>query len=134
RQVLSDGLHFEQSTYYHVYALDLFLHAAVLASLNNVPIPPEFDRTLEKMLDALCLLGRAGMPPRLGDDEGGRLFDQGRKRGEHLLDPLATGAVLFGRGDFKSVAGELREETLWLLCEHGICVFDWLLSETTKYS
>ena len=59
RQVLSDGLHFEQSTYYHVYALDLFLHAAVLASLNNVPIPPEFDRTLEKMLDALCLLGRA---------------------------------------------------------------------------
>src|SRR3989442_8358062 len=106
RQVLSDGLHFEQSTYYHVYALDLFLHAAVLASINDVPIPPEFDRTLEKMLDALCLLGRAGIPPRLGDDDGGRLFDPGGNRGDHLLDPLAAGAGLFGRGDFKSVAGE----------------------------
>jgi len=132
RQVLSDGLHFEQSTYYHVYALDLFLHAAVLASINDVPIPPEFDRTLEKMLDALCLLGRAGIPPRLGDDDGGRLFDPGRNRGEHLLDPLATGAVLFGRGDFKSVAGAVREETLWLLGEQGASEFDRLSAEPPK--
>ena len=36
RQVRSDGLHFEQSIYYHVYALDFFLHAMVLASLNGV--------------------------------------------------------------------------------------------------
>ncbi len=128
RQVLSDGLHFEQSTYYHVYALDLFLHAAVLASLNNVTIPPEFDRTLEKMLDALCLLGRAGTPPRLGDDDGGRLFDPARNHGEDLLDPLATGAVLFGRGDFKSVAGDLREETLWLLGEQGASEFARLVA------
>lgn len=132
QQVLSDGLHFEQSTYYHVYALDLFLHAAVLASINDVPLPPEFDRTLEKMLDALCLLGRVGTPPRLGDDDGGRVFDPARNRAEHLLDPLATGAVLFGRGDFKSIAGELREETLWLLGEQGASEFDRLAAEPPK--
>jgi len=115
RQVQADGFHFEQSTYYHVYALDLFLHAGLLASINDMPIPSDFDHTLERMLDALCLLARAGAPPRLGDDDGGRLFDPRRNHAEHLLDPLATGAVLFKRGDFKYVAGGLREETLWLL-------------------
>lgn len=124
RQVRPDGFHFEQSTYYHVYALDFFLHAGILASLNNFPTIPEFDRTLEKMLDVLCLLGRGGEPPRFGDDDGGRLFDPGRNRAQDLLDPLATGAVLFGRGDFKAVAGGLREETLWLLGKDGVAEFD----------
>jgi glycosyltransferase involved in cell wall biosynthesis len=126
RQVQADGLHFEQSTYYHVYALDFFLHAGMLASINDVPVPPEFERTLERMLDALCTLGRVGAPLRLGDDDGGRVFDPRRNRAEHLLDPLATGAVLFGRGDFKRVASGLREETLWLLGEQGVAEFDRL--------
>jgi len=126
RQVEPDGMHFEQSTYYHVYALDMFLHAGILANANQVRVPPGFDRTLENMLDALLLLTRAGIPPRLGDDDGGRVFDPRRNQAEHLADPLATGAVLFGRGDFKAVAGGLREETLWLLGEEGAGEFDRL--------
>jgi hypothetical protein len=128
RQVQSDGLHFEQSVYYHVYALDFFLHARILASRNGISIPKQFDRTLIKMLDALCLLGRAGVPPRLGDDDGGRLFDPQRNCGEHLLDPLSTGAVLFQRGDFKFLAGDVREETLWLLGPDAAARFDELFS------
>jgi hypothetical protein len=124
RQVLSNGLHFEQSTYYHVYALDFFLHARILASANGVAVPPAFDQTIEKMLSALCVLGSAAAPPRLGDDDSGRLFDGRRNRAEHMLDPLATGAAIFGRGDLKSVAGDLREETLWLLGEPGVAKFD----------
>ena len=115
RQVRSDGFHFEQATYYHVYALDFFLHAALLASANGIPVPAELDRTMERMLDALAVLARGGGVPRLGDDDGGRVFDPARNRAAHLLDPLATGAVLFGRGDFKNLAGGLGEETLWLL-------------------
>jgi len=126
RQVRPDGLHFEQSTYYHVYALDFFLHSRILAGLNGVAIPAEFDRTIEQMLEALCLLARSGPIPPLGDDDGGRLFDPRRNRSEHLLDPLATGAVLFRRGDFKQVAEGLREETLWLLGESGASEFDAL--------
>jgi hypothetical protein len=125
-QVQADGMHFEQSIYYHVYALDFFLYARILASLNDIPIPVEFDHTLQKMLTALCVLCRAGDPPRLGDDDGGRVFDPRRNRAEHMLDPLITGAVLYGRGDFKSVAGGLREETLWLLGEQGLAEFDRL--------
>ena len=126
RQVQGDGLHFEQSLYYHVYALDFFLHTAVLASVNHRPTPTEFDRTLERMLDALSVLARGGTAPQLGDDDGGRLFDPSRNRRVHMLDPLATGAVLFGRGDFKALAGGLREETLWLLGESGVAEFERL--------
>ena len=126
RQVHKDGLHFEQSLYYHVYALDFFLHSAVLASVNHIPTPVEFDRTLERMLEALAILARGGALPQLGDDDGGRLFDPARNRRTHLLDPLATGAVLFGRGDFKMLAGGPREETLWLLGEAGLDEFERL--------
>ncbi|MGB8917562.1 MAG: alginate lyase family protein [Candidatus Sulfotelmatobacter sp.] len=120
RQVQADGFHFEQSTYYHVYALDFFLHSVVLASANHIPIPKSLEDTLERMLTALCLLGRNGSPPRFGDDDGGRLFDSQRNRSEHLLDPLATGAILFQRGDYKFAAVSLREETIWLLGVEGV--------------
>ena len=126
RQVRSDGFYFEQSTYYHVYALDFLLHARILAALNDVPFPLEYNLRLEQMLDALALLCRAGTAPRWGDDDGGRVFDGQRNRAEHLSDPLATGAVLYGRSDFKFLAGVLLEETLWLLGEKGVSEFDRL--------
>jgi hypothetical protein len=125
-QVYEDGFYFEQSTYYHLYALDIFLHARILAGINGVSIPPEFDQILQRMLNALRLLGRAGVTPRIGDDDGGRLFDSRRNRQEHLLDPLATGAVLYGKGDFKFVAAAPREETLWLLGAKGLDEFESL--------
>jgi hypothetical protein len=124
RQVRKDGFYFEQSTYYHVYALDIFLHARILGGLNGIPISNEFEQILQCMLSALSLLGRAGVPSMIGDDDGGRLFDPRRNRSEHMLDPLATGAVLYGRGDFKPIAGGPREETLWLLGQQGLLDFD----------
>ncbi len=115
RQVQPDGMHFEQSTYYHVYALDLFLHARILAAANGISIPEKLDRRIENMLEALCLMAGGGVPLRFGDDDGGRLFDPRRNHIEQLLDPLATGAVLFGRSDFKAIKPNLVEETIWLL-------------------
>jgi hypothetical protein len=123
-QVRDDGFYFEQSTYYHVYALDMLLHARILAGANERAIPESFDRRIVQMLDALLLLCRAGAPPAIGDDDGGRLFDPRRNRPEHLFDPLSTGAALFARGDYKFMAGYLREETLWLLGIPGMDRFD----------
>lgn len=67
------------------------------------------------MLDFLCSISQAGITPRLGDDDGGRVFDPRRNRAEHLLDPLATGSVLFHRADWKIAVGNLCAERLWLL-------------------
>lgn len=109
RQVREDGMHFEQSIYYHVYALDFFLHARILASRNKIAIPAWLDATLIKMLKLLRTLAQGGTLPRFGDDDGGRLFDPRRNRSEHMLDPLATGQTLFGQSDM------VTEESLWLL-------------------
>ncbi|MGA2132402.1 MAG: alginate lyase family protein [Bryobacteraceae bacterium] len=73
-QVRPDGFHFEQSTYYHIYALDFFQFGRLLAVRNGVPIPPAFDRTIAKMKDALAAISQAGPPPNFGDDDGGSLI------------------------------------------------------------
>jgi len=113
RQVRADGSYFEQSLYYHVYALDLFLHFRLLALRNDVSIPQSFDAVLNGMLDLLRMLSCAGAPEGFGDDDGGRVFDPARNRAEHLADPLAIGGLLFGREDLISCA-ELTEEAVWL--------------------
>jgi hypothetical protein len=126
RQVLPDGMHFEQSTYYHVYALDFFLHSRLLAARNGLVIPGEYDSALERMLEILASLCATGDPPRFGDDDGGRLFDGQRNRAGHLADPLPTGAVLFGREDWKQPGSHVREETLWLLGAEAVRQFEQL--------
>ncbi|HTV54119.1 MAG TPA: alginate lyase family protein [Terriglobia bacterium] len=115
RQVERDGTHFERSVYYHVYALDFFLHARLLAGANGISVPGTLDRTIQKMMEFLLGLGQAGPVPRFGDDDGGRVFDPQRNNGRSLLDPLSLGAVLFDRADFKSASPGLTEEALWLL-------------------
>ena len=128
RQVRPDGMHFEQSLYYHVYALDFFLHARLLARVNGIRVPVQFDQTTEKMLDVISAMGQAGSLPRFGDDDGGRLFDSRRNHVENLVDPLATGAALFDRPDFKAAVGGIREETVWLLGIEGVGQFEKLPS------
>jgi hypothetical protein len=69
RQVRDDGSHFEQSVYYHVYALDFFLLYRSLAGGG-----PAYDERLGRMAEFLhAVTGPAGMLPLIGDDDGGRL-------------------------------------------------------------
>jgi len=126
RQVRADGFHFEQSVYYHVYALDMFLHARILAARNGLVIPESYDRILHLMAEGLLAIGATGQAPRFGDDDGGRLFDGRRNRAEHMLDPIAAAAIIYGRGDWKASAGVVREETIWLLGVDGVRSFDQL--------
>jgi len=134
KQVREDGFYFEQSAYYHVYALDFFLQGGLLAAKNDLAPPPEYASTVENMSSALALLSRTGVTASFGDDDGGRLLDAQRNRSEHLTDPLATAAVVFDRGDFKSIAGGLREETIWLLGAEGVHQFDALKSIPPQFS
>ena len=85
-QVRADGSHFEQSTYYHVYALDMFLFHAILEE------PPQaYLDSLRRMGEFLAaLLGDAGRIPLMGDDDGGRLFHPYGRRDEFGRDSLAA--------------------------------------------
>ncbi|PYV99682.1 MAG: hypothetical protein DMG89_06710 [Acidobacteria bacterium] len=116
RQVRPDGLHFEQSLYYHVYALDFFLHSRQLAIRNQLQIPDQFDRILGRMLDVLEILSQSGQPEGFGDDDGGRVFNPRRNRAEHMTDSLAIGAAAFGR---PTSAASLTEEAVWLFGEQA---------------
>ena len=122
-KVLEDGAYFEQSTYYHVYALDFFLHARILAERNGKPFPDSYDAVLQKMLMHLACLCQAGPPPRFGDDDGGRVFDGRRNLASHLSDPLAIGTALYQCADFKQPGVQATEEMLWLFGEEGLKAF-----------
>lgn len=113
RQVHPDGVYFEQSLYYHVYALDFLLHARLLAARNQFDVPDSFDMVLQKMLNVLSGVAQTGVPDGFGDDDGGRVFNPRRNRSEHLTDPLAVGALVFGRTDLQRSA-KLTEESIWL--------------------
>jgi hypothetical protein len=118
RQVHPDGVYFEQSLYYHVYALDFFLHAQLLATVNQIPVPDTLDTVIKKMLDAVQALSAAGTPEGFGDDDGGRVFNPRRNRTEHMSDPMALGAVAYEGANFP--AAKLTEEAIWIFGKKAV--------------
>jgi hypothetical protein len=111
RQVRPDGVYFEQSLHYQVYALDFFLYARLLAGRNGMEVSPAYDAVLGRMLDVVAALAQAGPAEGFGDDDGGRLWNPRRNRTEHMTDPLALGAVMYSR---EFAAAPLTEEAIWL--------------------
>ena len=67
--------------------------------------------------------------------DGGRLLVLDCHRANDFRATLSTGAVLFKRADYKSVAGSSAEETLWLLGAAGLESLDQIIaSEPAKRS
>jgi hypothetical protein len=93
RQVRSDGSHFEQSSYYHVYALDMFLFHAKLAGAT-----PEQRAILARMTSFLqALMGPNGELPFVGDDDGGRLFHPYGPRAWFARDTLREAQIFLNQ-------------------------------------
>jgi len=120
-----DGVYFEQTTYYHRYTVDFYLHLMILAGAMNLTLPVEVEARLTKALDVLMWTTRPdGRAPLIGDDDGGRLIQLGARPADDFRDTLATGATLMNRGDWKQVAGTAAAETLWLLGPEALRRFD----------
>jgi hypothetical protein len=121
KQVREDGSHFEQSLFYHRYAVEFFLCAGILARRNQIPFPPVYDARLETMLEFLTHTAwPTGRHPSIGDSDGGRLIPFGSFESEDHRSVLSTAALYFSRGDFKKAAGGLNEQTLWLLGSEAV--------------
>jgi hypothetical protein len=115
RQVRKDGSHIEQSTFYHRYAIEFFLSAAILADRSKCSFPPEYKDRLEKMMEYLVHTGLpSGLHPSIGDSDGGRLIPFGIFNAEDHRPALCTAAIYFRRGDFLSLCA-FQEQALWLL-------------------
>ena len=111
RQVRADGSHFEQSAYYHVYALDFFLLYRVLARPGA-----GYDERLVQMAEYLdALLGESGTLPLIGDDDGGRLFHPYGDRAQFGRATLATCAAMFDRWEWLRSPEDLDSQAAWWL-------------------
>src|SRR5437899_1309438 len=117
RQVRPDGVYFEQSLHYHVYALDFFLYTRLLAARNGNEIPAAYDAVVERMLDVVAALAQAGPAEGFGDDDGGRLWNPRRNRTEQMTDPLALGSMMYST-EFS--AARLTEEAIWLFGNQAV--------------
>jgi hypothetical protein len=125
RHVRSDGVYFEQSSYYHRYTTDFYLHFSILSRLNGETLPEKVDASLTALLNHLMYITRPdGTTPFFGDDDGGRLLTVDCRPANDFRGTLAIGAALFGRSDLKCVADEATVELLWLMGTSGLQQFD----------
>jgi hypothetical protein len=109
RQVAADGSHFEQSTYYHVYALDFFLLHYLLAGR-----PPGYEPVLRRMGRFLnAIAGPERLLTCFGDDDGGRLFHPYGRRELFARATLATCSLLFPDEQFPRDLKDLAEQAEW---------------------
>ena len=94
RQVRSDGAHFEQATYYHVYALDMFVfHGILVGETRNA-----YREKVALMADYLAAVqGPSRDLPFIGDDDGGRFFHPFGPRDTFGRATVATCAVWLSR-------------------------------------
>src|SRR5207249_4717018 len=51
RQVLTDGVYFEQATCYQRYTVEIYLHFLILARGASIVVSPDVDTAVERMLD-----------------------------------------------------------------------------------
>jgi hypothetical protein len=137
RLILEDGVYFEQSSWYARYTADFYTHFLILKTFNADETSPELQEKIEvklqSLLDFLMYITRPdGTTPLIGDDDGGRSLPRGNSKTDDFRSTLSAGAVLFERGDYKYVAGDIKEETLWLLGFQGIQSFRTLYAQAPE--
>lgn len=133
RQIYDDGVYFEQSTWYARYTADFYTHFIILKTFDTDDTDKELQEKLELkvqlLYDFLMSATRPdGTSPLIGDDDGGRNLPLSAAQTNDFRGSLSTAAVIFGRGDYKHVAGELAEETLWFLGAEGVKSYENLRS------
>jgi hypothetical protein len=120
RQVRDDGSHFEQSSYYHLYALDMFLFETVLRAPQEA-----YLSRMAAMARFLNCLAPDGQLPFLGDDDGGRLFHPFGARNRFGSATLASCGVRLNQPAWIRDGSDLATQAAWWF---GETVLDCLVT------
>jgi hypothetical protein len=117
KQTFGDGVNREQATWYHHSVTDMMLLAGLFARANSRDFGREYWRRVEAMMEFIVSITDAGgNVPSFGDSDDGVMVRLSPSRELHVFRSLlATGAVLFGRADFKAKAGVFDDKSRWLL-------------------
>jgi heparinase II/III-like protein len=108
-----DGVNREQAVSYQRFVLDFLVFCLLAGRANGRHFSSEYESRIESMLDYLAsIMDAGGNVPQFGDADDGHMARL--SQGEHFCpykSLLASGAILFGRGDFKLKAGPLDDKT-----------------------
>lgn len=74
-QVLPDGVCFEESTCYHLFSLEIFFYAFIMAEAANKPFSEKYKQKLKSMFAALGKwIKPSGNFTQVGDNDSGRFL------------------------------------------------------------
>jgi hypothetical protein len=112
-----DGVNREQAVSYQRFVLDFLILCLLAGRANGRRFSADYEARLEAMLDYLAaIMDAAGNVPQFGDGDDGYMARLAQGGGFcPYKSLLATGAILFGRGDFKRKAGPLDDKTRALI-------------------
>ena len=112
-----DGVNREQAIYYQHEVMDMMLVCALFARRNGIEFDQAFWDRLERMFEFVAaLMDRSGNLPMIGDSDDALIARWSQEESWHpFRSLLATGAIIFGRGDWKAKAGRCDDKTRWLL-------------------
>ena len=132
-----DGVNREQAVSYQQFVLDFLLLSLLAGKANGEWFSVEYEARIEAMMDYLAsIMDAAGNVPQFGDADDGYVTRLDPELSPQRTCPyrslLATGAVLFGRGDFKLKAAGLDDKTRWLLGAAADEQFRDLAAERTR--
>ena len=130
-QTHPDGVNCEQAFSYHCFVLQFFLLCGLIGRKNNDEFSAGYLKRIERMLTYLADICAGGEPPMYGDCDDARVLGLG---GDHkdTATLLALGASLFGRADWKAIAGGWTEPAHWLLGDSGHAKFSRLPATPVK--
>lgn len=128
RQNAGDGVNLEQTTGYQQFVLDLLLLSGLAGRANGDDFPVGYWRRLERMLEFIAgIMDVGGNVPMIGDADDGQVVRLGREQEfSQYRSLLSSGAVLYGRGDFKAKARVFDDKSAWLLGAGARQKFDGL--------
>jgi hypothetical protein len=116
RQILPDGVYFEQSSCYQRYTVETYLHFLILAARNGVALTGDVAERVQRMLDFLLAVRCPdGSMPRIGDADGGWLLPLADRGPDDFQGVFSTAAAMFGRPDYAWAAAAPAPESVWLL-------------------
>ncbi|HEX4779665.1 MAG TPA: alginate lyase family protein [Usitatibacter sp.] len=112
-----DGVNREQAVSYQQWEIDLLMLPLLAARAEGGDFTPAYVARIESMLEYVAsIMDAGGNLPMFGDADDGFVVRLDPREGFcRFRSQLATGAILFGRGDFKAKAGRLDDKTRWLL-------------------
>jgi hypothetical protein len=113
-QTYSDGGNREQAFGYHLFVLQFFLFAGLMARASGRDFPKSYWEQVHAMLRFAGSVTEGGASANYGDADDGYVLDLGHGP-DDVRGLLASGAVLFHSSELAMWAGEWQQMPQWLL-------------------